>query len=168
MSKNVKEFRAALLTLSDKGAAGLRDDESGRVARDMLVEFCEVAHYLLLPDEKDQISQQLVAWCDAKNIDLILTLGGTGLSPRDVTPEATQVVLERTLPGMAEAMRAASLSKTPHAMISRALVGTRGQTLIVNLPGSPKAVRENLAVLLPALPHALRKLKGDPEDCGSQ
>jgi molybdenum cofactor synthesis domain-containing protein len=103
---------------------------------------------------------------DSGNIDLILTTGGTGVAPRDVTPEATLAVIDRELPGMAEAMRAGSLKKTPRAMISRAVAGIRKQTLIVNLPGSPRAVRENLAVVLPALPHTIEKIKGDPSECG--
>ena len=104
-------------------------------------------------------------WADRKGLDLILTTGGTGVSPRDVTPEATQAVVHRPVPGMAEAMRWASMQKTPHAMISRAVVGIRGSCLIANLPGSPRGARENLAVLLPALPHLLEKLHGDPSDC---
>jgi molybdenum cofactor synthesis domain-containing protein len=105
---------------------------------------------------------------DSGTIDLVITTGGTGVSARDVTPEATLAVIDCELPGMAEAMRAESLKKTPHAMISRAVAGIRKQTLIVNLPGSPRAVRENLAVILPALPHAIEKIKGDPRDCGSR
>ena len=121
---------------------------------------------MILPDEKSRIIEILKKLSDSGNIDLILTTGGTGVAPRDVTPEATLAVIDRALPGMAEAMRAESLKKTPHAMISRAVAGIRKQTLIVNLPGSPKAVRENLSVILPALPHAIEKIKGDPSDCG--
>jgi len=109
----------------------------------------------------------LVTWCDQERLDLILTTGGTGLSPRDVTPEATLAVVERPVPGMAEAMRAASLTQTPHAMLSRAMAGVRRETLIVNLPGSPKAAKENLAVILPALPHALEKIQGSTRECGA-
>jgi molybdenum cofactor synthesis domain-containing protein len=112
------------------------------------------------------IIDALTKLSDSGSIDLILTTGGTGVAPRDVTPEATLSVIDRELPGMAEAMRAESLKKTPRAMISRAVAGIRKQTLIVNLPGSPRAVRENLAVLLPALPHAIEKIKGDPSECG--
>jgi molybdopterin adenylyltransferase len=114
-----------------------------------------------------QIAGVLTRLADSGKIDLILTTGGTGVALRDVTPEATRAVIDRELPGMAEAMRAESLKKTPHAMISRAIAGIRKQTLIVNLPGSPKAVRENLFVVLPALPHAVEKIKGDPAECGS-
>jgi molybdenum cofactor synthesis domain-containing protein len=159
--------RAGVLTLSDKGSAGQRQDVSGPVIRDMLeglgirVEISDV-----IPDETDMIRSKLISWSDDLRLDLILTTGGTGLSPRDVTPEATLAVIDRRVPGMEEAMRAESLKKTPHAMISRAVVGTRRQTLIVNLPGSPKAARECLESIAPALPHALDKLGGDTKDCG--
>jgi molybdenum cofactor synthesis domain-containing protein len=125
-----------------------------------------VEHYELLPDEKDLIIAALKRLSGSGAIDLIITTGGTGVAPRDVTPEATLAVIDRVLPGIAEAMRAASLKKTPHAMISRAVAGIAGQTLIVNLPGSPRAVRENLDVILPAIPHIIEKMKGDPSDCG--
>jgi molybdopterin adenylyltransferase len=161
-------IRTAIITLSDKGAAGKREDESGKVIRDMMTGIgSSVAHYEILPDEKTLIMEALSRLSDAGTIDLILTTGGTGVSPRDVTPEATRAVIDRELPGMAEAMRAESMKKTPHAMISRAIAGIRNRTLIVNLPGSPRAVRENLGVLLPALQHAVDKIKGDPSECGS-
>jgi len=161
-------IRAAIITLSDKGSKGEREDESGRTIREMItgINF-SVVHYEVLPDEKQRIIDVLSRLSDSGTIDLIITTGGTGVSVRDVTPEATLAVIDRELPGMAEAMRAESLKKTPHAMISRAVAGIRKQTLIVNLPGSPKAVRENLAVILPALPHAIEKIKGDPRECGS-
>lgn len=161
-------IRTAIITLSDKGAAGEREDESGKVIREMITGInAVVAHYEILPDDKQRISDTLKKLSDSCSIDLILTTGGTGVAPRDVTPEATLAVIERELPGMAEAMRAESMKKTPRAMISRAVAGIRKQTLIVNLPGSPKAVRENLAVVLPALAHAIEKIKGDPSECGS-
>jgi len=161
-------FRAAIITLSDKGSKGEREDESGMIIREMIMSIgASVSHYEVLPDEKPGIVEVLSRLSDSGTIDLILTTGGTGVSPRDVTPEATREVIERELPGMAEAMRAESLKKTPHAMISRAIAGIRKRTLIVNLPGSPRAVRENLAVILHALPHAIEKINGDPRECGS-
>jgi molybdopterin adenylyltransferase len=159
-------IRTAIITLSDKGSRGEREDESGRIIGTMIAGIdASVVHYKILPDEKALISESLISLSDSNNVDLIITTGGTGVAPRDVTPEATLAVIERELPGMAEAMRAESLKKTPHAMISRAVVGIRGKTLIVNLPGSPKGVQENLAVILPALSHAIKKIKGDPSDC---
>jgi molybdenum cofactor synthesis domain-containing protein len=155
---------AAVITLSDKGAAGSRTDESGPLIAEMLSGIAEVLHYDILPDERDMIRDCLLAYVG--RVDLILTTGGTGLSPRDVTPEATRMVIEREVPGIAEAMRLEGLKKTNRAMLSRAVAGVRGQTLIVNLPGSPKAVRENLAVILDVLPHAIEKIKGDPGECG--
>ena len=160
-------IRAAIITLSDKGSKGEREDESGMIIREMIMSIgASVDHYEVLPDEKPGIVEVLRRLSDSGTIDLILTTGGTGVSPRDVTPEATREAVDRELPGMAEAMRAESLKKTPHAMISRAIAGIRKRTLIVNLPGSPRAVRENLAVILPALPHAIEKINGDPRECG--
>ena len=160
-------IRTAVITLSDKGAKGERVDESGPLIKELVGPIgASVERYELLPDDRPQIAAALRRLADSGSIDLVLTTGGTGVAPRDVTPEATREVIDRELPGMAEAMRAESLRKTPHAMLSRSVAGIRGQTLIVNLPGSPKAVRENLAVILPALAHAVAKIKGDPEDCG--
>jgi molybdenum cofactor synthesis domain-containing protein len=127
----------------------------------------ETVHSEIVPDEAEIIAEKLVEFADVRGLDLVVTTGGTGVSPRDVTPDATLKVIDREIPGMAEAMRRESMLKTPHAMISRAVAGIRGQTLIVNLPGSPKGVRENLAVILPALKHAIEKIKGDPSDCAS-
>lgn len=162
---NPAGFSIGVLTLSDKGSRGEREDESGRVLRQMVADLGSVDRYEVIPDDEEQIVQTLVRWVDQDRLDLILTTGGTGLTLRDITPQATARVLDYEVPGLAEAMRAASLQKTPHAMLSRALAGVRRTSLIINLPGSPKGVRENLEVVLPALSHALAKLKGDPSDC---
>ena len=160
-----RPFQIGVLTLSDKGSQGQRVDESGPVVEELLAPVGEVVHVAILPDDIASISTLLIAWTDQEKLDLIVTTGGTGLSPRDVTPQATLQVIDYEIPGMAEAMRMQSLQKTPHAMVSRAVVGVRKQTMIINLPGSPKGARENLETLLPALPHALAKLTGDPSDC---
>ncbi|MDH3543692.1 MAG: MogA/MoaB family molybdenum cofactor biosynthesis protein [Desulfuromonadales bacterium] len=160
-----RPFQIGVLTLSDKGSQGQRVDESGPVVEELLAPVGEVVHVAILPDDIASIATLLIAWTDQGKLDLIVTTGGTGLSPRDVTPQATLQVIDYEIPGMAEAMRTQSLRKTPHAMVSRAVVGVRKQTMIINLPGSPKAARENLETLLPALPHALAKLTGDPSDC---
>ena len=159
---------AGILTISDKGARGERQDKSGEAIREILSTMdVHIAKYEIVADEKDLIAQTLARWADEGDLDVLLTTGGTGLTPRDVTPEATLSVVERVVPGFAEAMRAESLKKTPTAMLSRAVVGTRGKCLIVNLPGSPKAVRECLTVIIPALPHAVETLKGQAGDCGT-
>lgn len=159
-------IRAAIITLSDKGSKGEREDESGKIIREMVAAVgAEVRHYEMLPDERPLIADALARLADSGSIDLIVTTGGTGVAPRDVTPEATLDVIDRELPGMAEAMRAESLKMTSRAMLSRAVAGIRKRTLIVNLPGSPRAVRENLVVILPALSHAVEKIQGDPSDC---
>ena len=159
-------FNVAILTISDRGSKGEREDSSGPLIRDMVKDLpAEVIHYEIIPDEKEQIVKALKRCVDGLKADLILTTGGTGLSPRDVTPDATLEVIEKEIQGFSEAMRAESLKKTPHAMISRAVCGIRGSSLIINLPGSPKSVKENLTVLLPTLPHALSKLKGDLSEC---
>jgi molybdopterin adenylyltransferase len=156
----------AIVTVSDRGSRGEREDTSGQLlAERLLGEGYTVVFQTVVPDEMAQISGVLCEYADEKKVSLIVTTGGTGVGPRDVTPEATSCVVSRMVPGMAEAMRAASLLQTPHAMISRGVVGIRGATLIVNLPGSPKGALENLEVLLPALPHALAKIQGDPSDC---
>jgi len=160
------QIKAGILIISDKGARGLREDESGKVVRRLLEEHgFEVVKQDIVPDDQQQIAETLVRWVDGERISLIITSGGTGLSPRDVTPQATEQVIDYPVPGMAEAMRAESLKKTPHAMISRAMVGVRKASLIINLPGSPRGAEENLSVVLPALDHGLSKLAGDMADC---
>jgi molybdenum cofactor synthesis domain-containing protein len=150
-----------ILTVSDKGSQGLRQDKSGEVIRDCLSGIAgAVVKYAMVPDERQLISAMLIEWADGGKVDIILTNGGTGLSRRDVTPEATLAVIDKNVPGIAEAMRAKSMEITPTAMLSRAVAGLRGQCLILNLPGSPKAVRECLEVILPALPHAVEIIKG--------
>ncbi|MCE5282988.1 MAG: MogA/MoaB family molybdenum cofactor biosynthesis protein [Deltaproteobacteria bacterium] len=161
-------FRTLIITVSDKGSRGEREDASGPEIAGMIGKAgFEVVEKLIIPDEKALIRQSLMEWSDSGKVDLILTTGGTGVSPRDVTPDATREVIEREIPGMAEEMRRRSAAITPHAMISRAMAGIRGRTLIVNLPGSPKGARENLAVLLPALPPAIEKIMGDERECAS-
>jgi molybdenum cofactor synthesis domain-containing protein len=161
-------IKAVVITVSDRGARGQREDASGpAIARMLEAEGMDIIGRRIIPDEKEIIRQMLLEWCNGGDADLILTTGGTGVSPRDVTPDATREVIDREIPGMAEAMRHQSVTVTPHAMISRALVGIRGRTLIINLPGSPKGATENLSVLIPALTHAIEKIKGDETECAS-
>jgi molybdopterin adenylyltransferase len=162
-------FSVGILTISDKGSRGEREDLSGPEIRRILSDLpARIEAYEVIPDEEDVIVQKLVEYADRKKVDLIVTTGGTGLSPRDVTPEATRKILHKEIPGIAEAMRAEGSKITPLAMLSRATAGIRGQSLIINLPGSPGAVRENFTVLLPVLKHALEKVQGDPSDCAAQ
>ena len=164
--KSEYTHKAAIVTVSDKASQGLREDVSGPAVKELLDSIdIEVTQSLVVPDEIDQIADILIKLCDAGQVSLILTSGGTGLSPRDITPEATKQVIQREVPGMAEAMRAAGLKHTPHAMLSRGMVGIRGACVIINLPGSPKGAKENLETVLPALKHALDKACGDPRDC---
>jgi molybdopterin adenylyltransferase len=158
-------MNVGVLTLSDKGSRGEREDTSGAAIGELLAPLGgSVRRYEVLPDDLETIATTLAAWADAGDLDLIVTTGGTGLAPRDVTPEATLRVLERQAPGLAELMRAEGLRHTPMAALSRAVVGVRKRTLIVNLPGSEKGVRESLTVLLPLLPHAVQTLRGASGD----
>lgn len=156
-------IRVAILTISDRSSRSERLDVSGPA----LVQLAEqqgwqVVETAIVPDEQPAIQHILVSWSDSARVDLLLTTGGTGFAPRDVTPEATQAVIQRSAPGLAEVMRQESLKVTPHAMLSRAVAGIRARTLIINLPGSPKAAVENLRVLLPVLPHAIELLRESP------
>lgn len=156
-------IRIGIITVSDRSSRGERSDESGpALVKAALQQGWQITRTTILPDELDQLSATLAEWADSGEMDIILTTGGTGFSPRDITPEATLAIIQRPTPGIAEAMRSASLRITPHAMLSRAMAGIRSQTLIINLPGSPKAALENLAVLIPVLPHAVHLLREDP------
>lgn len=163
-----EELQAVVLTISDRCSLGEAADTAGPAVTAMLAEQLH-AHVFgneILPDDRERIAERLKHFSDGHSIDLVVTVGGTGFSPRDVTPEATRAVVGRLTPGLDEAMRAASHAKTPHAMLSRAVSGIRKKTLIVNLPGSEKAARENLEAILPALKHGIQKMRGDPSDCG--
>ncbi len=166
-SHSARTYRCGVLTVSDRGASGARADTSGPALAELLGRHgFAVTTTATVPDDIPEIRRILLEWTGQERLDLILTTGGTGLSPRDLTPEATHPLLEREIPGIPEAMRQAGLSHTPHAMLSRGLAGTRGRSLIINLPGSAKAATENLATVISALPHAIDKLQGDPRDCG--
>lgn len=155
-------LKVGILTISDKGAQGQRLDESGKVIRDSFSPSAShIVKYEIVPDEMDVICHKLVEWADEGNADIIITTGGTGLSQRDVTPEATLAIVDKIVPGFAEAMRIKTFDATPTAMLSRATAGVRGKCLIINLPGSPRAVRECLEVILPAIPHAVEIIKGE-------
>ncbi len=158
-------FQAAILTASDKGARGEREDQSGNRAEALLqAAGYEVCRRVMVPDDRDQIAAQLCEFA-ALDLALVLTTGGTGFSPRDCTPEATLAVIERQVPGIPEAMRSFSLQITKRALLSRAVAGIRGRTLIINLPGSPKAVEECLGFVLPELEHGLKVLRGQSQEC---
>ncbi len=155
---------AAIITLSDKGSRGEREDLGGPAIREIIEKIgASVEHYEIIPDEKELIKEKLIDY--SAKVDLIITTGGTGLSPRDVTPEATLEVIDREIPGIAEAMRMEGLKKTDRAMLSRAVAGVRGSSLIINLPGSPKAIREGLSAVAGVIPHAVEKIKGSMKDC---
>ena len=169
MDQKEHKWKAAVVTLSDKGYAGEREDKSGPLLCSMLEESgYEVAETRLLPDEQKMIEEVLCELADEKKVDLIATTGGTGFAPRDCTPEATLAVATKNAPGIAEAMRLESLKVTPRAMLSRGASVIRNQTLIINLPGSPKAVKENLEAVLPSLEHGLAILTGNAGECGKQ
>lgn len=159
-------IRVAVLTLSDKAAAGLREDRSGPALAEILSRTAEVLEVKVISDDQKEIEKALIAFADEKGTDIVFTTGGTGLAPRDCAPEATLAVIERHAPGITEAMRIASLKITDRAMLSRATAGVRGKTLIINLPGSPKAALECLEVFLPAMAHAVETLRGDAYECG--
>ena len=163
-----EKYRVAVVTMSDKGSVGARIDKSGPLIASIMEEWglAEVVETVLIPDELETIKDTLVDLCDNKRVDMVLTTGGTGLSPRDVTPEATLAIADRNVPGITEYMRVKSFEITPKAMLSRAASVMRGKTLIINLPGSPKAVRENLGFILPALDHGLEIMTGRGGECG--
>jgi molybdopterin adenylyltransferase len=156
-------IRIGIITISDRSSRGERPDESGPALNNAVTQQgWQVVRTEILPDEAEQVKNALAAWADGGEMDIILTTGGTGFSPRDITPEATQAVIQRPTPGLSEAMRSAGLLITPHAMLSRAIAGIRSRTLIINLPGSPAGAIENLAVLVPILPHAVQLLRDEP------
>ncbi len=156
----------SIVTVSDRCSSQERDDRSGPVIGEMLSGIASIGEYIIVPDEKDIISKELIRLSDETGSDVIFTTGGTGFAPRDVTPEATKAVLDKETPGISEAIRLRSLEITPRAMLSRAVSGIRGKTLIINLPGSPKAVRESIEVILPVLEHAVETMSGNTQNCG--
>lgn len=157
-------MNVAILTVSDRSAAGDREDVSGLLIKERIeAQGWQVQFYSVVPNVGLEIEKYLIQWSDSGEVGLILTTGGTGFSPRDITPESTLSVIERNIPGIPEVLRQEGLKKTPHAMLSRAVAGIRGKTLIVNLPGNPKAVKESLPLLLPVIPHAIKLLAGDPD-----
>lgn len=159
-------MKTGVLTISDKGFAKQREDTSGPAVCEILQSIGAVVETReIIPDEMDIIAAKLADYADRLRLDLIVTTGGTGVAPRDITPDATRKVIDREIPGMAEAMRMESFKKTPHAVISRAIAGIRGKTLIINLPGSPRGATENLRIILKAIPHTIAKIKGDPSEC---
>jgi len=161
-------LRVGVITASDKGSKGERDDLSGATLKELVKEIDgEVVRYTILPDDQELLARQMIEWVDEDGLDLILTTGGTGFSLRDVTPEATIIIADRMVPGIAEVMRYESLKVTSKAMLSRAVAALRKRTLIINMPGSPKAVKECWAAISPALPHGIQILKGEASECAT-
>jgi len=161
-------IKVGILTISDKGSRGEREDLSGKVIEEMVKKINgEVKYYKIIPDEKEMIQEELIKTVDNLNVDLILTTGGTGLGKRDVTPEATLAIIEKEIPGISEIIRVKSFKKTNRAILSRGVAGIRKESLIINLPGSPKGVRESLEIVLEALPHGIEILKGQTAECGT-
>ena len=161
-------IKVGILTISDKGSRGEREDLSGKVIEEMVKKINgEVKYYKIIPDEKEMIQEELIKTVDNLNLDLILTTGGTGLGKRDVTPEATLAIIEKEIPGISEIIRVKSFKKTNRAILSRGVAGIRKESLIINLPGSPKGVRESLGIVLEALPHGIEILKGQTAECGT-
>ena len=156
----------SVLCVSDRCSKGICQDKSGELIMELVSPLGKTKEYIIVPDEKEEIEKALIYLCDDVKADVVLTTGGTGFAPRDITPEATKAVIEREAPGIAEAIRIKSLQITPKAMLSRAVTGIRGKSLIINLPGSPKAVKESLEFVLPVLPHAVEVLSGDTQNCG--
>ncbi|MEE1321594.1 MAG: MogA/MoaB family molybdenum cofactor biosynthesis protein [Acutalibacteraceae bacterium] len=159
-------MKFGIICVSDRCSKGICEDKSGLLIKEIVEKTGEVLDYVIVPDEKDDIASALIRLCDELKADVVFTTGGTGFAPRDVTPEATLCVIEKNAPGISEAIRLRSLEITPKAMLSRAVSGIRGRTLIINLPGSPKAVRESIEVVLPVLPHAVETLSGNTLSCG--
>lgn len=159
--------KAAILILSDKGYSGEREDKCGPLLTELLQPYADVEGVWVLPDDREEIARMMIQLADTDGVDLILTSGGTGLAPRDVTPEATADVIDRPVPGIPEAMRSFSMTKTNKAMLSRATAGIRGATLIINMPGSPKAVKECMEVIAPVIDHAVETLRGEAYECAT-
>ena len=159
-------MKFGVICVSDRCSQGICENKSGKLIEEIVSALGETAAYTVVPDETDRISQAIIRMCDTDKVDVVLTTGGTGFAPRDVTPEATLAVLEKQTPGISEAIRQKSLEITPMAMLSRAVSGIRESTLIINLPGSPKAVKESLEIILPVLPHAVETLSGKTLSCG--